>query len=184
MLPLDGEDVPGQRDAVTVRQGGIRSAFSSPDLLARVEGGRVPIEAKRPRKVTSVDGAIRKGVSQVEGGETRGVIALSLDLIVRPEHTFLHGSSGNFLEREVASRLQGFVSEHTERISHRVSDRDVMGLFLMVRYPAWGQAPSHRWIISCTEVQVLHHSKQEFDLMRALFEALETASQEGPYSAS
>lgn len=66
----------------------IRCEVQEPDLNIRWKGLRFPLAAKRPKNKDSLEGLLRKGLIQLNNYSSGGLIALSLDLLIRDDHVF------------------------------------------------------------------------------------------------
>lgn len=154
-------------------KGGITAAFGNPDLLPRVEGRRVPIEAKRPKKLENIDGCLRKGVRQVEGTGASGLISLSLDLAVRPEHEYMIAGSREAVEQGADLVLRRAVLSQIDSIADRVRERDVIAVLFTMRLPARVRGTHHSWLVSRYHFEALPASLEDQAIARAIYEAIE-----------
>lgn len=161
-------------------QVGVQAKLGNPDLLVEIGDSNIPVEAKRPKSEKRVDEHLRKGVNQVSGGGIRGIVAISLDLIIRMKPWHLLGPDVSAIQKEVRRRIRQFVAGNMEDIVRRIDGREVMGLLLTARVPAWGTDPPNPWIITDYVLEDLHYTDEEHELLRKLYETLMEARDQLP----
>lgn len=117
-------------------KGGLPAGLGSPDLQPRIDGRRLPIEAKRPKTAKRLDEHIHKAAKQVDKAGHSGVIAVSLDLILRPDFSHMRGYSHEQAQTRLRQRVVNLIDAESDRIRRRVQERDVVALLFVTRMPA------------------------------------------------
>ena len=125
------------------RRAGIPAVHGKPDLSAPFQGQNFFIEAKRPGKIERVDDRLRHAVNQFRVLAQAGVIALSVDQVIRPKKTLLNVPEPGDLANAVATILQRFVLQHMNVWRNRLSGEPVHVLLLTARVPAWIMSTGH-----------------------------------------
>ncbi len=116
---------------------GLDIQMGSPDLL--LSDGRIiiPIEAKRPNSPSRLDDRLREAVHQIENQERFGVIAISLDQVIRPRGGFLVVEDQSKLASAVGGLVRAYMLENTRGIAGRVRDKPkVTAILFTFRTPA------------------------------------------------
>jgi hypothetical protein len=119
------------------KQANIGIEMGSPDLL--VSDGQVtfPIEAKRPGSSRRFDDLLRKAINQLQRQESYGVIAISLDHVIRPRGGYLVVGDHTYLAPAVAELVADYIRANLRRIGKRLRGKSkVSALLLILRIPA------------------------------------------------
>lgn len=118
-------------------QANIGIEMGSPDLL--VSDGQVtfPIEAKRPGSSRRFDDLLRKAINQLQRQESYGVIAISLDHVIRPRGGYLVVRDHTYLAPAVAELVADYIRANLRRIGKRLRGKSkVSALLFILRIPA------------------------------------------------
>jgi len=111
--------------------------MGSPDLL--VSGGQVtfPIEAKRPGSSRRFDDRLRNGIKQLQRQERCGVLAISLDHVIRPRGGYLGVKDHTYLATAVSELVADYLRANLRRIIKRLRGKSkVSALLFILRIPA------------------------------------------------
>ena len=119
-----------------LKRGGGEVILGSPDLLSVLEKGQVPMEAKRPTSQARLDDRLRGAVHQLERHGSPGLVALSLDHVIRPRGGYLGIRSADELGPAVDALMQDFVRGNLRRAARRVKGKPVAGILFVFRTPA------------------------------------------------
>lgn len=114
--------------------------LGDPDLMVAIEGITFPIEAKRPGSLPRFDDRLREAVGQLEARGNKGVVAISLDQVLRPRGHFVKVPTREALPKATFSLLQEFADGQQGVIRKRVENRPVTALLLTARIPATVEA--------------------------------------------
>ena len=118
-------------------QANIAIEMGSPDLL--VSDGQItfPIEAKRPSSSRRFDDRLREAIKQLQHQERCGVIAISLDRVIRPRGGHLVVRDHTYLAPAAAVLVRNYVKANLRRIAKRVRKKSkVSALLFAFRTPA------------------------------------------------
>jgi len=118
-------------------QANIGIEMGSPDLL--VSDGQVtfPIEAKRPGSSRRFDDLLRKAINQLQHQERCGVIAISLDHVIRPRGGYLVVRNQIYLATAVSELVADYLRTNLRRIIKRLRGKSkVSALLFILRIPA------------------------------------------------
>jgi len=118
-------------------QASIGIEMGSPDLL--VSDGHItfPIEAKRPGSSRRFDDRLRNGIKQLQHQEKYGVLAISLDHVIRPRRGYLVINDCRYLATTVAEFVDNYLRANIKRIIKRLRGKSkVSALLFILRIPA------------------------------------------------
>lgn len=95
-------------------KGGLQVEFREPDLVVAVAGREVHIAAKRPTSLARFDDRFRDAIDQIERCPPPGVVAISLDRVIRPRKGLLavpsmaalQPAESRFASEETLSRVR------------------------------------------------------------------------------
>jgi len=119
-----------------LRRSGIPAEHGAPDLVATWRNEEVFIEAKRPSKQARLDDRVRSAVHQIRKLQSPGIIALSIDQILRPVGRLLRVQSFDDLAPTVADLVQRFLLKHANVWRNRLPGEPIAALLLTARIPA------------------------------------------------
>jgi hypothetical protein len=111
--------------------------MGSPDLL--ISDGQVafPIEAKRPSSPRRFDDRLRDAITQIQGQNACGVVAISLDHVIRPPRSHLGVRDQNYASAAAAKLVGAYCQTNLRRIIARLRGKDkVAALLFILRIPA------------------------------------------------
>jgi hypothetical protein len=126
-----------------LRRAGYAARHGAPDLTVTVDGNDHAIEAKRPSNASKVDDRLRSAIHQLRRLERPGVIALSLDQVVRPHRSILSAPRAEHLAPDVAGRIQRFVNENRQMWRGRLRGENAAAIILTARIPARVESTGH-----------------------------------------
>jgi hypothetical protein len=126
-----------------LRRAGFPAVHGAPDLTVTVDRKDYLIEAKRPSSLSKVDDRLRSAVHQLRGKHTPGVIALSLDQVIRPRKTLLGAPQARYLAPDVAARIQLFVTQQRQMWRNRLKGENAAAVILTARIPARLESTGH-----------------------------------------
>lgn len=119
-----------------LRRAGIEARHGAPDLTARWSGREHYIEAKRPSSARKVDDRLRSAVHQLRALSQPGIIAISLDQVIRPGKTILSADYLDAVAPEIARLVQVFLHANMGMWRSRIAGEPVAALLLTARLPA------------------------------------------------
>jgi len=111
--------------------------MGSPDLL--VSDGQVtfPIEAKRPGSSRRFDDRLREAINQLQRQESCGVVAISLDHVIRPRRGYLSVRDHTYIASAVSGLTDVYLRANLRRIIARLRGKSkVSALLFILRIPA------------------------------------------------
>lgn len=118
-------------------QANIGIEMGSPDLLVSDAQVTFPIEAKRPGSSRRFDDLLRKAINQLQRQESYGVIAISLDHVIRPRGGYLVVRDHTYLAPAVAELVADYIRANLRRIGKRLRGKSkVSALLFILRIPA------------------------------------------------
>lgn len=117
---------------------GIDAALSEPDVAVTHDGEVFCLEAKRPKTLPRLDDRLKKAASQLKG---RGpsIVAISLDLLVRPTGQLLHVQRAEEFSPAVAQLALTVLAGELHHIVNRVKGTDIAALVFTTRVPGFVQ---------------------------------------------
>ena len=119
----------------------LKVQMGSPDLLLSDGQIVIPVEAKRPTSSSRLDDRLREAVHQLEQQEGYGVIAMSLDHVIRPRGGYLVVEDHRYLPSAVHEMVFDYIRENITVIAKRVRDRSkVAAILFTFRTPARSSA--------------------------------------------
>lgn len=125
------------------RRAGLLAVHGKPDLTITFEGVEYHREAKRPGGVARFDDRLRGAVSQLAQFSDRGIVAISIDQLIRPGHTLLRVPSFPNLAAAVAFLVRRFVAIKMPELRTRLAVPHVQALLLTARIPARVEDTGH-----------------------------------------
>jgi hypothetical protein len=146
----DREDATLARDAqyelylgTVLRRAGITASHGVPDLVADWGQRQHYIEAKRPSSPARVDDRLRSAIHQVRKLPKSGIIALSLDQVIRPSNSILSAPELSYVAPDVARRVEHFVVANGPMWKKRLAGEPVDAMLLTARVPARLETTGH-----------------------------------------
>jgi hypothetical protein len=119
-----------------LRRGGIPARHGKPDLVASWHDEEFFIEAKRPTSAKRFDDRLRSAVHQARVLVRPGIIAISLDQLVRPTERLMVVDDFDTLAPAVDDLVTKFVLEQAHILRKRLTNEPVAALLLTARVPA------------------------------------------------
>ncbi len=111
--------------------------MGSPDLLVSEGQVTFPIEAKRPGSSRRFDDRLREAIKQLQHQERCGVIAISLDRVIRPRGRYLVVRDHTYLAPAVSKLVADYLRVNLRRIVKRLRKKSkVSALLFTFRTPA------------------------------------------------
>lgn len=138
-----------------LRRAGLPARHGSPDLVAEYNGRDHYIEAKRPSSAQRVDDRIRSAVHQLRRLSRPGIIALSLDQVLRPPRSILSAPALWALAPEVARRVQQHVVENLPMWKARLRNEPVDAVLLTTRVPGRLESTGHLVLGSSLHIEMI-----------------------------
>lgn len=138
-----------------LRRARMPTRHGAPDLTTEYQGREYHVEAKRPSKPERLDDRLRSAVHQLRRLPEDGIIALSVDQIVRPPRTLLSAPTFNDLAPRVASLVREFVSNNIRVWRNRLGREPVAAVIITARVPALIAASGHTALGTNIHVEVL-----------------------------
>jgi hypothetical protein len=118
------------------RRAGSLSVHGKPDLTITHEAVSYFVEAKRPGRIERFDDRLRSAVAQLAPHGEHGIVAISIDQLVRPPRTLMSVPSFSTLALAVASLVDEFVTQQRTVIRNRLRNSEVRAVLLTARVPA------------------------------------------------
>ncbi len=103
---------------------GLDVCVGDPDLTITFDGKQYPLEAKRPGSAARFDDRLREAAAQIAARQTPGVVAMSMDEVLRPRGTYLRIKDRRLLATAVNALIVEYVAKHLRAMSltaYRVS---------------------------------------------------------------
>ncbi|MFZ1983332.1 MAG: hypothetical protein WAU91_02895, partial [Desulfatitalea sp.] len=138
-----------------LRQAGLLVKHGAPDLVAAWRGKDFFIEAKRPSSPDRVDDRLRSAIHQIRRLPTTGIIALSLDQVLRPPGGLLTVKSPDDISATVVRLIQDFVADHSRVWRNRLTGQPVSALLMTARIPGYVTQTGHSALGSNLHVELL-----------------------------
>jgi len=111
--------------------------MGTPDLLLSDGQITFPIEAKRPGSHRRFDDRLRDAINQLQRQKSWGIVAISLDHVIRPRGGYLVVREHKYLAGAVAQQLRNYVMENLRIIDNRLEEKsNVSALLFILRIPA------------------------------------------------
>jgi hypothetical protein len=158
----DGTTTDKARDAqyelylrAIFKKGGLEVAFREPDLVMTITGRKVHIAAKRPSSLSRLDDRLRDANGQVELHPAPGLVAISLDRIIRPRNGLLAVADMAALQPAVKDLVELFFYDNARSIARRVAGRRLAGVFFTTRLPGRTMATNHSVLGTSLHTEVL-----------------------------
>ena len=113
-------------------QANIGIEMGSPDL--RVSEGQVtfPIEAKRPGSSRRFDDLLRKAINQLQRQGSYGIVAISLDHVIRPSGGYLVVRDHNYLALAAEELVSNYIGANLRRIARRIRGKSKVSALLFI----------------------------------------------------
>ncbi len=153
------------------RRAGIRVRHGAPDLVASWHDQEFFLEAKRPSSLARVDDRLRSAVHQIRKLSSPGIIALSLDQVLRPSGRLLSVGGFDDLAPAVVQLVQSFVLDHVGLWRNRLTGEPVAALFMTARIPGRLSSTGHSVLGSNLHVEMLSISTDGFDVSHFIEQA-------------
>jgi hypothetical protein len=125
------------------RRAGMPTEHGKPDLTVRYDGMDYYVEAKRPGSARRVDDRVRSAVHQLRDAPRAGVIALSLDQVIRPKRSMMSAPTFDAIAPDVARLVNEFVLAHSHLWRNRLTSEPVDAVLLTARLPARLEQTGH-----------------------------------------
>jgi hypothetical protein len=114
--------------------------LGDPDLRLRWKGTTVPLEAKRPGSMRSLNDRYRKALHQLDPYPQGGIVAISLDLMLRPRGKVLYAQSpleaSNSMDLLFLDQVKALISQDSP-LTKRGVGRNAIGFFFTAKLPAF-----------------------------------------------
>ena len=144
--PDDETSSPG-RDAqyelwlhAFLRRKGLPCLLGDPDLKLRWKRTTIPLEAKRPGSLKSLDDRYRKALHQLDPYPQGGIVAISLDLLLRPRGEVLYAESplqaSKLMDLIFLQQAKALISRDSP-LTKRGVGRNAIGFFFTGKLPAF-----------------------------------------------
>ena len=119
---------------------GVPCLVGDPDLMLRWEGTTIPLEAKRPGSRRSLDNRYRKALRQLDPYPQGGIVAVSLDLLLRPRGTVLYAESpleaSESMDLIFLHHAKALISQGSP-LTKRGAGRNAIGFLFTGKLPAF-----------------------------------------------
>jgi len=109
--------------------------LGSPDLMVRFNDVEFPVEAKRPGSEGAFEDRLHEGANQIHKLNRFGVVALSVDQIIRPKGGFLLLKSTSDLAPAATAHMRDFMRKKLRVMARRIRGKRVAATLLVVRLP-------------------------------------------------
>lgn len=113
--------------------GGFDVKVGDPDLRLTYEGVSFPLEAKRPRRLERLDDRLKDGIKQVETKGGHGIVAISVDMLVRDLGRLLVSPSRSLTGHVLGGLLQNLVTSNRSSLSARTERTSAAAILLTLR---------------------------------------------------
>jgi len=111
--------------------------MGSPDLLLSDGQVTFPIEAKRPGSSRRFDDRLRDAINQLQCQKSWGVVAISLDHVIRPRGGYLVVRKHKYLAGAVLRLVNSYLKANLRNIGKRLLGKsNVSALLFTLRIPA------------------------------------------------
>ena len=155
-------------------KGGLDVEFHEPDLVVTAAGRKVHLAAKRPTSLARLDDRLRDAIGQVARYPGPGIVAISLDQIIRPRKGLLVVPTTAALQPAVADLVDLFLFENRLSMSRRVAGKALAALFLTTRLPGLATATNHSVLGTSLHTEVLvPPGTPDYDAVIAIFDAVQ-----------
>jgi len=138
-----------------LRRAGLPVKHGEPDLVVGWKGRDFFIEAKRPSSPDRVDDRLRSAIHQIRRLPTAGIIALSLDQVLKPPGGLLIVKSFDDISATVVRLVQGFVADNSRIWRNRLIGQPVSALLMTARIPGYVTQTGHSALGSNLHVELL-----------------------------
>lgn len=109
-----------------------------PDLIVQ----SYPLEAKRPKSRERLEKCLSEAVKQLNRQKLPGVIAISLDQVIRPRHRYISATTIDEVEQAVRDEFDLFRYENASKIKRLIENSNVAAIAYTLRNPAEVPSPS------------------------------------------
>jgi hypothetical protein len=158
-----------------LRRGGVPARHGKPDLVASWRNQEFFIEAKRPTSVKRFDDRLRSAVHQIRNLPRLGIIAISLDQLVRPADSLMTVNDFNSLAPAVDRLVTRFVLEQSHIFRNRLTNQPVAALLLTARLPARLAVTGHSSLGTAIQTTIILEGTVEADFARHISRAYQEA---------
>ncbi len=121
---------------------GVELLVGNPDLTITYKGESYPLEAKRPGSERRFDDRLREASSQISLRGKPGIVAISMDEVLRPHGAFLVMKKREALGFAINQLIREYVERHKRAIAQRVAGKNVACILLTATLPAKDQDTS------------------------------------------
>jgi hypothetical protein len=123
-----------------LRGKGVPSLLGDPDLKLRWNRATIPLEAKRPGSLKSLDDRYRKALRQLDPYPRGGIVAISLDLLLRPRGQVLYAESplqaSELMDVVFLQQVKVLISRGSP-LDKRGAGRNAIGFLFTGKLPAF-----------------------------------------------
>ena len=150
-----------------LRRGGVPSRHGKPDLIASWRNQEFFLEAKRPTSLKRLDDRLRSAVHQARALSRPGIIAISLDQLVRREDHLMVVNDFDSLAPAVDLLVTQFVRDEANIFRKRLKENEpVAALLLTARVPARLSATGHSALGTSIQATILLEGTIEAEFAR------------------
>jgi hypothetical protein len=114
---------------------GLVVELGEPDLLVSSKSGTFPIEAKRPGLASRVDERLHAAVKQVRARQQTGIVALSLDQVIRPRGQYMSVATPEIIADAVSLEVEKFVQGRRAALWRRSVRGPIAGIIFTAVVP-------------------------------------------------
>lgn len=149
--------------------------MGAPDLLLSDGQITFPIEAKRPGSHRRFDDRLREAVNQLQRQKSWGIVAISLDHVIRPRGGYLVVREHKYLAEAIAGLVRSYILENLRIIGNRLKGKsNVSALLFILRIPSKVQDTNLTLLGSNVHIEPISGSDQPgFEVVKALSQILE-----------
>ena len=138
-----------------LRRAGIAAKHGAPDLAAPYQDEIFFIEAKRPSSTSRVDDRVRSAIHQIRRLSSPGIIAMSLDQVLRPTRGILAVRGFDDLAPAVDQLIRNFIFENVNLWRKRLTKEPLAALLLTARIPGRLTSTGHSVLGTGLHVEIL-----------------------------
>jgi hypothetical protein len=167
----DAEVMAAARDAqyelflgAVFRRAGVQAKHGAPDLIVHWRKQDFFIEAKRPSSFDRVDDRLRSAIHQIRRLPSTGIIALSLDQVVRPPGGLLTVKEFGDLSPAVHHLIINFVHNNIGLWRKRLTGEPVSAILMTARIPGRVTSTGHSALGSNIHVELLSIPSEKTDV--------------------
>lgn len=146
-----------------LRRAGVSVIHGAPDLVATWNGQLYFLEAKRPSSKKRVDDRLRAAVHQMRRLPKPGLIALSLDQVIRPHRTILAAHDLSHVAPKIEQLIVDYELQTAAMWQSRLEGEPVDALLLTARVPARLISTGHLVLGTAIRIEILTRSTEGDD---------------------